>query len=69
MTVSIPKLKDKEIFTFSKRISPKMNVIKQLELKLVYFEASVYYFSNYAMGTPRTYSEHNSMIPKSISIE
>ena len=39
--------RDKGVHTFPKSISPKVNVIVLLELKLAYFEAVVQHFSYY----------------------
>ena len=42
---------DKESHIFPKEINRKVNVIERLEFKLVYFEATVSEFSQYATGT------------------
>ena len=37
---------------FLRGISPKVNVIAQLEFELVYFETAVQHFNLYTKGTP-----------------
>ena len=44
--------RDKEVHTFPKSISTKVNVIARLEFELADFEAAVQVFSNYTPGTP-----------------
>ena len=50
------KLFTKEIHVFfsnfPKDISPKVNVIAQLEFELTYYNVTVQHFSHYAIGTP-----------------
>ena len=46
---------DKGVHTFLKGISPKVNVIAQLEFELCYFEVSVQYFNHYATETPSSW--------------
>ena len=41
----------KGFYTFRKGISPKMNVIVQLEFELAHFEAAVQHFSHCTTGT------------------
>ena len=49
-----PKLgEDKRVYTFPKGISPKVNVIAQLEFELAYFEAAVQRYSHYAIRVNR----------------
>ena len=48
---------DKEVHTFPKGISLKVNVIVQLELELAYFEAAVLHFNHCVMGTLKLESE------------
>ena len=43
---------DKEVHAFLKGISPKVNVIVQLEFKLAYYDFTVQYFNHFAMGPP-----------------
>ena len=44
-------MKDKEVHTFSKGISPKVNVLAWLEFELASFETSVMLFSHFATLT------------------
>ena len=43
---------DKVVFTFSKCISQKVNVIAWREFELVYCDVTVWHVNNYAMGIP-----------------
>ena len=45
-------VEDKEVYTFPKGISPKVNIIAQREFKLTQFEASVQHFGHYVIETP-----------------
>ena len=40
-----------KVSSFPKGISPKVNIIVQLEFELAYFEATVRHFSHYTLGT------------------
>ena len=44
--------RNKEIHTFPKSISPKVNVIAWPEIELAYFKATVHHFKHYFTGTP-----------------
>ena len=43
---------DWRVYIFSKDISPKVNIIVQLEFELAYFDIAVQLFSYYASGIP-----------------
>ena len=42
----------KEVYIFSKGISPKVDIITQLQFKLAYYIIAVQHISHYAMETP-----------------
>ena len=42
----------REFNIFPKGISPKVNVIAQLEFELIYLEAAVQHFNHYTTGIP-----------------
>ena len=42
----------KGVHTFPKGISPKVNVLAQLEFELTYYDVAVQHISHYAMSTP-----------------
>ena len=44
--------KNKGFYTFLKGISPKANVIMQLELKFAYYDITIQHMSYYAIETP-----------------
>ena len=49
---------DKDVHTFPKGISPKVNAIMCLDFKLSYFEVPVLHFSHFTIGTsPRSIYE------------
>ena len=43
---------DKGVHTFPENISPKVNIIMQLEFKLAYFNVAVQHVSHYTTTTP-----------------
>ena len=43
--------RNKEVHTFPKDISPKMNVIERLEFELSYYDAAVHHVSHYTTGS------------------
>ena len=52
MALFNPLLGDKEVHTFLKGISPKVNVIAWLELELAYFDVAIEHISYYVTGLP-----------------
>ena len=49
--------KDKEVHVFPIGISLEVNVLVQLEFRLILFKATVQHFSYYVMGTPPSIKE------------
>ena len=43
---------DKEVYTFPKGLSPKVNMIAPLEFELAYHDIAVQHVSHDTMGTP-----------------
>ena len=43
---------NKDVHTFPKGISPKVNVIARLEFELAYYDVTVHYVSHYDTGIP-----------------
>ena len=56
-SISCRAERDKRFHAFSKSISPKVNVIAQLEFELAYFKVAVQHSSHYATETPLSYQE------------
>ena len=47
----------KRVYTFSKGICPKANIIARLEFELAYYDSAVHCFNHYTMRTPPTHAQ------------